>query len=1204
MKLKEIFLYELQYQLRSITTAVFFLVFLTISYLIVIGNYVPDAYLLDFYINSPFVIASVTIVVTMFWLLIAPGIAGEAAARDIHTRMYSLVYTSPVSKASYLGGKFLAALLINSLIMLSIPLGIIVATYTSGLEENLIGPFRMSGYLTAFFYISFPNIFLATAAQFLFSVISRRAVASYLAGFALYIGSYVITFTLGDISISNLLDPMSYNYIISTIQRSWTPLDLNYRLVSMEGTFLLNRLLWIGIGACLLIVAFTRFQFSYHGGSRKKGSQHKQETTQTLHGSKVGLGNIVTAPVVSRLFDYKTALLQVFAIASSSLSDILKRKGGFIILLAVTLFSTAVVYANVDHQGIPMVADSWRILMQLAAPLGSLTIPWIFVVIFIAFYAGELLWREREARINEVYDATPVSDWVLFSGKFLALAAILISFCILLVLAGISVQVMWENTNIDLPLYLKVIFGIQLVDYLVFALLASLVHVIVNQKYLGHFVVLLVFGVISFAPMLGFENKLLIPGSDSGWSYTAMQGFSDLKLWALYKLYWIGWALLLAVTTRLLWVRGRNLDFNKRYKIAMGRTSRPVMISTLVAIALILISGGPIFYNTRVLNPNLSADELKAYKAEYEKRFGHFRDVPQPILTKSDLQVDFYPDQRKLEIAGIYHLVNNNSVVVDTIHLHETLDISMASFDRSADLVLHDKKFRYRIYKLQKPLQPGDSLQMEFKLSHRNGDFSGKNASKYVVDNGSFFRNYEVLPAIGYQFLMELKEESDREAYDLQPKPEWASLDDKAARNEMTMWDRRSMVEAIVSTDSDQIAVGPGKLQDSWTERDRKYFKYATNVPIRSEFSFFSADYEVHQDRYKDVDIQIYHHPEHTRNLDRMVAGMKKSLEYYSEQFGPYPFDQLRLVEHPGKELGLHAAPINIDFYEGFSYMDPAADEGGLDFVFAVVGHEVAHQWWGNQLRYARVEGGGILSESLAWYSAIKMVEEFNGKQAGKDLLTHLKKEYDLPKSRADVPLIKGNGFFQLYRQGPLALFTISENIGEERLNKALRELFVRHGKGQPPLATSMDLYNEIKAVTPDSLQYLVHDLFLENTFWNLEMEEAEAEKTSAGEWKVTMQIKGSKEVVDKIGVATKKHLDDWIEIGVYGLPETEGGKGELLYLKKHKLKSGEQTIVVKVPEEPGNAGVDPNQLLDRNPYDNFGELSTNQFKGNGSGFN
>ena len=82
------------------------------------------------------------------------------------------------------------------------------------------------------------------------------------------------------------------------------------------------------------------------------------------------------------------------------------------------------------------------------------------------------------------------------------------------------------------------------------------------------------------------------------------------------------------------------------------------------------------------------------------------------------------------------------------------------------------------------------------------------------------------------------------------------------------------------------------------------------------------------------------------------------------------------------------------------------------------------------------------------------------------------------------------------YRKGPFALYALSEYIGEERVNGALRRLLETHRPEEAPLATTLDLYRELQAVTPDSLQSLLHDLFEVNTFWELETERATAEQT------------------------------------------------------------------------------------------------------------
>jgi ABC-2 type transport system permease protein len=45
----------------------------------------------------------------------------------------------------------------------------------------------------------------------------------------------------------------------------------------------------------------------------------------------------------------------------------------------------------------------------------------VFALAIITFYAGELVWRERDAGLNQIVDALPVQRWVLFSSKLTAL---------------------------------------------------------------------------------------------------------------------------------------------------------------------------------------------------------------------------------------------------------------------------------------------------------------------------------------------------------------------------------------------------------------------------------------------------------------------------------------------------------------------------------------------------------------------------------------------------------------------------------------------------------------------------------------------------------------------------------------------------------------------------------------------------------------
>ena len=139
----------------------------------------------------------------------------------------------------------------------------------------------------------------------------------------------------------------------------------------------------------------------------------------------------------------------------------------------------------------------------------------------------------------------------------------------------------------------------------------------------------------------------------------------------------------------------------------------------------------------------------------------------------------------------------------------------------------------------------------------------------------------------------------------------------------------RIAFEAVVGTDEGQVAVAPGRLRRTWTQGGRRYFHYATDVPIRDHYAFFSAAYAVHEGRWNETSIEIFHHPTHAWNVDRMVRSVQASLDYYTQQFGPYPHGQLRFVEHPGDGVTLHASPVNISYEEGFSLLNPGARSAG-----------------------------------------------------------------------------------------------------------------------------------------------------------------------------------------------------------------------------------------------------------------------------------
>jgi ABC-2 type transport system permease protein len=257
------------------------------------------------------------------------------------------------------------------------------------------------------------------------------------------------------------------------------------------------------------------------------------------------------------------------------------------------------------------------------------------------------------------------------------------------------------------------------------------------------------------------EHSMRLFGTDPGWWYTDMRGFGPtLVPWLWFKLYWISWALLLAVVARLLWARGREQSLKNRLRAARHRFSGATTTVALGASGLIVTIGSFIFYNTNVLNEYLTGSNINERKAEYERRYGQYRNIPQPQLKATKLNIELYPDNQQVRINGTYTLTNDNDLPVDSIHMGSVSGIAFeeVKFNRPAVGVLIDNVLSHSIYVLKQPLQPGDSLQLKFVVNYKQRGFAHIGGNELVVENGTYFTNLDMLPSIGYQPTRELND--------------------------------------------------------------------------------------------------------------------------------------------------------------------------------------------------------------------------------------------------------------------------------------------------------------------------------------------------------------------------------------------------------------------------------------------------------------
>jgi ABC-2 type transport system permease protein len=1172
MQLRAIFLFELRYQLRKPYTWLFFSVLMLIAFLLTRDSSLEDALYHTLFVNSPYLIVKTEAVAGMLWLVMAAAVAGDAGARDVQTRMHSLVYTTGIDTKSYLFGKFLAALAINLLILLSLPIGSLLGVYLPGMQPEVIGPFRPAAYLTSFAYFTLPNAFFATAIQFSIALRKGKPMAAYLGSIILVFMSYFVA-TLVRFYVFReqgmLLDPLGVHVFLENLGGDWTAYEKKWRLLSLEGIILANRLFWLSMGLLTLLITYTRFRFVYKAGKERKAKQHKNGKPEIS--TSVSDQNVrdTPLPAVQRTFGWKFNYQQTRTIALTSFRTLAKSRTGLALLIFIPLFAMLIIIDQMQALGTPLTPVTVRVLQELTTPLSNGLSRWAIVPLLTIFFAGELVWRERDHRMDDINGALPGSAWAQFAGKFIGLSMVLALFIACLLLAGIGTQLILGYHDLELGLYIQILFGLQLPEYLLFALLAIVVHTIANHKYIGYLVNILVYAFIAaLAGMLGIEHSLLIFGASPEWSYTAMSGFGNsLAPWLWFKLYWAAFALLLAVIGQQLWVRGRENSFRRRLKCAVVHLTKATKVTGIIGLVLAISTGGYILYSLHILNDYQSSASIKRQQANYERRYRRYARLMQPQIKYTRLKVDIYPAAKLVNIKGSYLADIHLTSAATGVGLREL------RFDRQAKIMVNDQPQGYRIYRLQNALRPGDSIKLIFDVQVQHRGFTNRGADPAVTPRSAVFESNDWCPAIGYQPRRELVTASERRDAGLSPRPAIPALDDPAQSEAMAR-NGKTFLEAVVSTDCSQVAIAPGALSRSWYQGSRRYFQYNSFAPIANSFTFYSGRYAVRTETFNNVQVRIFHFPAHTDNLKRTMQSIKTSLAYNNKQYGVYPYKFLSVIEHPqAPGSSLHSEPGMIWYGQGYPFWHPK-EKGGLDQPYAVMAHEMGHQF---SVDYAFVEGAPLLSESFAWYAAMQVFKESRGESQLELLRAFMREPFPYPPIKRGEPLLRAVDPYLAYRKGPFAFYALGEYIGHDKVNIAFRRLKEQGNKSGAPLTTTRDLYRELKTVTPDSMQYFLHDLFEVNSYWKFNIEHAKAKQVKNGMWQTEIELSAEKSVYDEKGTQRKAPMNDWVEVGLFA--EKSGSK-EKIYLQKHCLHQGKHMLIITSKIKPSQVSIDPRLLL------------------------
>ncbi len=987
-------------------------------------------------LNSAFSLTDFGFLLGKLLLFMVAIFAGFGLYRDYGSGSHSILYTFPIHKSYYLNGKLMSGLMAVLALGALCYFGILLGELLLGTSNPKIAPFRLMAHVTAFGVYLIPSLLIAAVLVFVVVGLSRNSYAGFMVAIGLVLLQMILENVLfGQKSLLALLDPFGQHaFFLATAD--WNRSMQNSTALPIDRLVIANRILWAALAGLAYLFFYKKFNFQYSPIFQLRKSTNKQSATASIASSTSTSKAEYSFSFASRCKAFVMLLYYDFKMLISN----------WMVLLLTTLALLAVffVQVRVSNTGEFNLMPYTRLL--IGAPLAIYT---VILSLCTFLFAGLLMHRSRVSKMNLIMDATPVSNWQLVLSKIGAISLLHVIQLALFFLLGLGLQVFNAFYNFELSIHLFHLALFVFPVLLVWNLASNFVHSLVPNVYLGLFLLAGLWLGAQSLEQVGINSNLLKFNTYPALTYSDFQAYGyEMHGYLILIFYWLSAGLLLGFGTLIVYQRGVHASLKDKLRLFASRFGTGTFAGLALCAMSFIWIGSKVYEAEKDDKVNQAGlTDQRAVLENYKEKWEQYAAIPQASITDIDLELDIYPIKKRFRLKGKYIINNKHAVPVDTLFLRSAFDESTRiDWKGKVDLIKEDTLLKSCLYKLKRPLEPGENLEMEFEVQSTDNTVFTRNSN--VISDGTYLQE-DILPRFGYQF-------GNKEL----------SLDDVNVRNENYMYSDADYVNlrTRISTGKGQIPIAPGDLIAEEEIEGRVIYTYKTPNPVKIFFSFHSADYEIIHAEHKGVGLDVYFKPNHEHNLDMMITGLKASLDYNTKLFGPYPYKQIRVIEFPLTEESFTATLTsnNVPSSEILFNVNPVAMEEKLNLPFYVMAHEVTHEWFGNQLMPAAAEGAKMLTESITEYLTLCIYRASLGEEMANKFLETQLKRYERGKKREkgqENPLYKVQSHQQYiaYGKGAAVLDRIAKLIGRDKFNGILAEFLETYRLRGAPYPTSED---------------------------------------------------------------------------------------------------------------------------------------------------
>ena len=367
---------------------------------------------------------------------------------------------------------------------------------------------------------------------------------------------------------------------------------------------------------------------------------------------------------------------------------------------------------------------------------------------------------------------------------------------------------------------------------------------------------------------------------------------------------------------------------------------------------------------------------------------------------------------------------------------------------------------------LPAPLQPGENITLDIEFVSKLPEVVARTGWKQKANGSLFFMAAQWFPKLGVYEVP-----GQRYVPENAPSGEWSTHQFHANSE---FYADFGVYEVDITVPEDYIVGASGTLVDEQRENGLVTLSYkAEDV---HDFAWTaSTEFLEFYDQWEHVQLRLLVQPEHKGQAKRHFEAVKHGLNYLNKWVGPYPYENLTLVDGVGGSNGMEY-PTLITC--GTTYMLP----GWLRILERVTIHELAHQYFYGLIASNEAEEAW-LDEGITSYLEMKIMDAAYGEGSVVDwpwMKTSdgdfLRLGYTMSRPWEGTIYMKSWKYNRYatfvkstYAKPATVLKTLENYLGWERMQEVLRAYYNEWSFKHP---TTVDFINTAEQVSGEELDW------------------------------------------------------------------------------------------------------------------------------------